>query len=169
MGMRPDCDAPLLNRPSGRGTIVAMTTDHDPRGQGPVSPFLSSPAGAFGKAVCRLGLASHGRTEITPDDVLDAVARGVNFLNWPGEADAPGGADAYSEAIAGLGPRREAVVVCVQLGARTAADAAAELRTVLAALRTDYVDVLTLYYVERPEEWRQLGGPGGALEYLRAA
>src|SRR5262249_20826404 len=33
----------------------------------------------------------------------------------------------------------------------------------------DYVDVLTLYYVERAEEWRQVAGPGGSLEYLRAA
>jgi aryl-alcohol dehydrogenase-like predicted oxidoreductase len=135
-----------------------------------LGPFLTCPAAAFGRPVCRLGLASHGRTAITSDDVLYAVGRGVNFLNWPGEADSPGGADAFSDAIAALGPkRRDSVVVCVQFGARTAADAAGELRSVLAALRSDYVDVLTFYYVEREEEWHQLAGPGGALGYCRAA
>ena len=39
----------------------------------------------------------------------------------------------------------------------------------LAALRTDYLDVLTFYYVEEPAEWSHLAGPGGALEYCRAA
>jgi aryl-alcohol dehydrogenase-like predicted oxidoreductase len=135
----------------------------------PVNSFLSCPAAAFGKPACRLGLASHGQTEITPDDVLHAVERGVNFLNWAGEADSPGGSDAYSTAVSSLGRRRDAVVVCVQFGARTAVDAAQELRSVLATLRTDYVDVLTLYYVERVEEWQQLTAPGGALEYLRGA
>jgi predicted aldo/keto reductase-like oxidoreductase len=60
-------------------------------------------------------------------------------------------------------------VVCVQFGSRTAADAADELRSLLTALRTDHLDVLTFYYVESPEEWQQLSGPGGALEYCRAA
>jgi predicted aldo/keto reductase-like oxidoreductase len=134
-----------------------------------VSPFLTTPAAAFGKPVCRLGLASHEQTSITPDDVLYAVGRGVNFLNWPGEADSPGGADAFTEAIASLGPRREAVVVCVQFGARTAAEAAGELRSILATLRTEYIDVLTFYYVETPGEWQAVAGPGGALDYCRAA
>src|SRR5262249_46808021 len=96
--------------------------------------FLTSPAASFGRPVCRLGLATRGGTALTADDALYAIDRGVNFLNWPGEADAPGGADRLSDAIATLGPRRESIVVCVQFGARTAADAAAELRTVLAAL-----------------------------------
>ena len=134
-------------------------------------PFLFRPADAFGKPVCRLGLASRGWPEsaITPDDVFHAVDRGVNFLNWPGFADEPGGADAMSAAIAAMGPRRESVAVCVQFGARTAADAAGELRSILAALHTDYVDVLTFYYVETAADWRSLIGPGGALEYDRAA
>jgi predicted aldo/keto reductase-like oxidoreductase len=36
-------------------------------------------------------------------------------------------------------------------------------------LRTDYVDVLTFYYVEEPAEWQQIIGPGGALAFCRAA
>src|SRR4051812_43969598 len=116
-----------------------------------LSPFLRCPAEAFGKSVCRLGLAAHTGTPITTDDVLYALERGVNFLNWPGEADNPGGSDAFSNAVASLGPARESVVVCVQFGARTAIDAGNELRSLLAALRTDHIDVLTFYYVEHLE------------------
>ena len=132
-------------------------------------PHLLCPAASFGKPVCRLGLASHGDTAITPDDVLSAVERGVNFLNWPGLAEGTPAGDAFSEAIASLGPRRDEVVVCAQFGAASAADAAEELRAALALLRTDYVDVLTHYYVERKEEWQALCAPDGGLTYLRAA
>lgn len=113
--------------------------------------------------VCRLGLATRGNTGLSADDVLFAVDRGVNFLNWCGVPDG------LSEAVGRLGARRREVMVCVQFEARTAAGAAAELPQVLRQLRTDYVDVLTYYYVEQPEEWEQIIGPGGALEYCAAA
>ena len=45
----------------------------------------------------------------------------------------------------------------------------AELRSILTTLRTEFVDVLTCYYVEEAEEWRSLTGPGGAWDYLQAA
>ncbi|HLJ12324.1 MAG TPA: aldo/keto reductase [Planctomycetaceae bacterium] len=131
--------------------------------------FLTFPARGFGKPVSRLGLASRGGSEITPDDVFYAVDRGVNFLNWPGEADGPCCDDGLSQAIAALGQRRESVVVCVQFGSRTAGEAASELRSILATLRTKYIDCLTLYYVEHADEWRQLIGPGGALDCLKKA
>ncbi|MBX6314899.1 MAG: aldo/keto reductase [Isosphaeraceae bacterium] len=134
-----------------------------------LSPFLICSSEVFEQPVCRLGLASRGRSALTPDDVLYALERGVNFLNWPGEADAPGGPDALSEAIAALGRRRESVVVCVQFGARTATAAAGELSSILTTLGTDVIDLLTFYYIERREEWRELSGPGGALAYCRAA
>ena len=121
------------------------------RTAGPRPAFLTDPTPAFGKPLCRLGLASRGRpaSSITPDDVIHAIDRGINFLNWPGEADEPGGPDAMSDAIATMGTRRESVVVSVQFGARTARDAATELRSILRTLRTDYIDVLTFYYVEK--------------------
>ncbi len=152
-------------------TITRTTTLHDTAAPPTeLSPFLIGPATAFGKPVCRLGLASRGdRSGLAPDDVIHAIERGVNFLNWPGEADTPGGADAISDTIAALGSRRESIVVCVQFGARTAADAAEELRSILATLGTDYIDVLTFYYVERAAEWRALTAPGGALTYCQAA
>src|SRR5262249_52798488 len=93
---------------------------------------------------------------------------GVNFLNWPGGSEGPND-DPIGIAISQLASRRDSVVICVQFAARTAADAACELRSLLATLRTDYIDVLTLYYVERPEEWEELQSPGGALGYLRDA
>jgi aryl-alcohol dehydrogenase-like predicted oxidoreductase len=43
------------------------------------------------------------------------------------------------------------------------------LRSALATLGTDHIDVLTLYYVERQEEWEEIAAPGGALPYLRNA
>jgi predicted aldo/keto reductase-like oxidoreductase len=128
-----------------------------------IDPFFHRPAPAFGKPVCRLGLATRGGCALTTDDVHLALDRGVNFLNWPGEDDA------LSRAVAGLGARREDMVVCAQFSARSAADSAGELRGMLAALGTDYLDVLTFYYVEEPGEWDELCGPGGALGYCEAA
>lgn len=134
-----------------------------------VGEWLRCPAAAFGKPVCRLGLATRGGSSLGAEDVLAAVEQGVNFLNWPGLADSPGGADGLSEAVASLGSKRDEVAVCVQFGARTAGEARKELHTILATLRTDYVDVLTFYYVESVSEWRSIAGAGGALEFCREA
>src|SRR3954462_5547496 len=97
----------------------------EPTDSPPVNPAFLRPASAFGIPVCRLGLASRGEAGLTIDDVHPAPGRGIHFLNWPGPEDA------LSRAIAGLGTRRERVVVCVQFEARTAVDAAAELRAML--------------------------------------
>jgi predicted aldo/keto reductase-like oxidoreductase len=135
----------------------------------PLHPFLITPASAFGIPVCRLGLASYGQNAITPDDVFSAVERGVNFLNWQGLAEGPSNGDAFTAAISSLGGARASVVVCAQFGARSAADAAVELRSALALLGTDYIDVLTLYYVESPEDWQEIIRPNGVLRYLQDA
>jgi aryl-alcohol dehydrogenase-like predicted oxidoreductase len=111
----------------------------------------------------RLGLASRGVTGLAAEDFQLALDRGVTFLNWCGTPNN------LSRFVAGLGPRRQDVVVCVQLEARTADEARSELRQILTELRTDYVDVLTFYYVEEAAEWQQIIGPGGALEYCREA
>ena len=66
-----------------------------------VAPFFRLVASAFGKPVCRLGLASRGGSGLTPEDVHHALGRGVDFLNWPGTEDA------LSRAVAELGPRRD--------------------------------------------------------------
>jgi predicted aldo/keto reductase-like oxidoreductase len=113
--------------------------------------------------VCRLGLASHMNGRLDAADVHFAIGQGINFLNWPGTPDY------LSRAVAELGPRREQVVVCVQFEARTAADAERELDGILRELKSDYVDVLTFYYVEARAEWDEIAGPGGALDYCRRA
>jgi predicted aldo/keto reductase-like oxidoreductase len=113
--------------------------------------------------VCRLGLATRGETNLTVDDIVYALERGINVLNWCGVPDG------LRDAIANLGPRRRDVIVCVQFEARTAREAAEELRHLLNELHTDYIDVLTFYYVEEPAEWHQLIGAGGALEFCRQA
>jgi predicted aldo/keto reductase-like oxidoreductase len=122
-----------------------------------------SPHFTFDRPLCRLGLATRGTNRLTPDDICHALDRGINFLNWCGNPDG------LSRAIAELGPRRREVMVCVQFEARTAADARTELAGILRELNTDYVDVLTFYYVEEASEWQEIIGPGGALEYCREA
>jgi predicted aldo/keto reductase-like oxidoreductase len=122
-----------------------------------------SPHGGEDRLVCRLGLATRGNSRLKPEDVQHALARGVNFLNWCGTPDA------LSETIRTLGPTRSQVMLCVQFEARTAAEARSELPRLLAELGTDYLDVLTFYYVEEAAEWEQIIGPGGALEYCREA
>jgi predicted aldo/keto reductase-like oxidoreductase len=138
---------------------MTTTTDHGPL----FEATLPAAHGLVAQPVCRLGLATRGTTGLMPEDVFFAVERGVNFLNWCG---AP---DSLSRAVASMGRRRNEVVVCAQFEARTARDAAGELDTLLRELGTDYVDVLTFYYVEEEAEWDAISAPGGALEYCTAA
>jgi aryl-alcohol dehydrogenase-like predicted oxidoreductase len=134
-------------------------------------PFLVTPAGAFGIPVCRLGLGFTGylQSTLTPDDVHHAIDCGVNFLNWSGLSEGPVEGDVLTTTVSALGRARGSVVICAQFGARNAEDAEEELEAALAVLETDYIDVLTLYYVERQEEWDELTAPDGALRFLQAA
>lgn len=161
-------------RPAGKGERVVdldrvVASGALPVEAGGLHPFLTANSDTFGKPVCRLGLATRGGTAIQADDVLHALDQGVNFLNWPGLINNPSRSDGLSKAVAMLGPSRESVLICVQFGARTASDASDELRSILTALQTDYIDLLTLYYVEHGEEWRELAEPGGVLDYLEGA
>jgi predicted aldo/keto reductase-like oxidoreductase len=125
--------------------------------------IFRSPRAALDRPVCRLGLATRGNTGLTTDDVGHAVECGINFLNWCGAADG------LSDFIAALGRRRSEVALCVQFEARTATDARDEFEHILTELHTDYIDVLTFYYVEERAEWEQIIGPGGALELCAVA
>ncbi len=138
-----------MHQPTGRQSFLQTT--------------FRSPRAELARPVCRLGLATRGSSNLTPDDVGHAVVSGVNFLNWCGVAD---GLSAY---VADLGAQREQVAVCVQFEARIAREAKGEFEHILSQLRTDYIDVLTFYYVETREEWQQIIAPGGALEYCSAA
>ena len=112
--------------------------------------------------VCRLGLATRGNTRLSPAAVELALERGVDYLNWCGHPDG------LQAAIRGLGRRRADVRVAVQMEARTADDARRELDSFCEALATDYIDVVTYYYVEHPDEWRQIISSGGAADALEA-
>lgn len=114
--------------------------------------------------VCRLGLATRGNTHLRPDDVLTAIKRGVNYLNWCSHADG------MSQAIRQFGDaERRRVFVASQFYARTAGEARRELGAQLRELGTDYLDAITYFYVEHIDQWQQITARGGAAEVLEAA
>ena len=113
--------------------------------------------------VCRLGLATRGNTRLDPADVRHAVDRGVNYLNWCGHPDG------LSRAVAELGAMRERVVVAFQLDATTGEGAAEELDWALEEMKTDYVDVVTYYYMESEHQWESILSEDGAHAALRKA
>lgn len=102
---------------------------------------------------------------MTAKDILHAVDQGVNFLNWCGI----GHNDGMAEAIRALGSRRNNVFVAVQFFARSGTGAQEEFNAILNTLGTDYIDVLTYYYVEHEDEWNEIINPGGAAEVLEFA
>ncbi|HLY17477.1 MAG TPA: aldo/keto reductase [Bryobacteraceae bacterium] len=112
--------------------------------------------------VCRLGLATRGGSGSQPADIACAIERGVNYLNWCGHPDG------LSRAIAQLGAARSKVVVAVQFQSRNRCEAASEFEFYLEQLRTDYIDIATLYYVESSAEWDTITAPDGTRKYLQA-
>jgi predicted aldo/keto reductase-like oxidoreductase len=114
-------------------------------------------------AVMRLGLATRGDTHLRRDDVFLALEHGVNYWNWCSQPDG------LSEAVAELGSRRKDVAVAVQLEARGGEGTRRELEELLEQLKTDWLDVITFYYVESPEEWNEILAPEGAMEALQQA
>lgn len=113
--------------------------------------------------VRRLGLATRGNTHLAEEDVWLALQAGINYWNWCGHQD--GMAAAARE----LGSRRREVVIAIQLESRDKDSAQRELERTLNQLRTDYIDVVAFYYVERREEWHEIIGGSGALLSLRTA
>jgi len=112
--------------------------------------------------VVRLGLATRGNTKLAAADVALAVARGVNYLNWCGYDDG------IARALRSKMIDRSRVVVAMQLDARDAASAEAELEEAFRMLGTRRIDVITFYYVEHKSEWEQIARPAGALQALKA-
>jgi predicted aldo/keto reductase-like oxidoreductase len=113
--------------------------------------------------VCRLGLATRGNTSLEPEDVLEAFRRGVRYFNWCGHPDG------MSAAVRSLGPERRELVVATQLLARDARGARRELARQLEELGTDYIDVVTYYYLESAGEWETIQAAGGAAEVVEEA
>ncbi len=125
-------------------------------------PAREAPFGPLG-SVCRLGLATRGNTSLSADAVLHAVERGVNFLNWCGHSDG------MSRAVREMGKQRRDVVVAVQFDARDGEAARCELDQIKQELNTSYLDVVTYYYVEHPDEWQRITAASGAADVLEAA
>jgi len=113
--------------------------------------------------VVRLGLATRGNTHLCADDVALAVERGLNYLNWCGYDDG------IAQALRLGRIDRGRVVIAMQLDSRDATSAWRELEDSFRTLGTGRIDVVTFYYVEHKSEWRQITGPGGALEAIRKA
>ncbi|MGI8784991.1 MAG: aldo/keto reductase [Acidobacteriota bacterium] len=115
-------------------------------------------------AVRRLGLATRGNGRLDPADVLYAIERGVNYLNWCAHPDG------MSRAIHSLSPaERRGLVIAAQFSERSAAGFLRELDDFLQELGLDYIDAATFYYVESEAEWGEIAGPGGALQAARRA
>ena len=130
----------------------------------PSGPFVTEPDryarfGSLGR-VCRLGLATRGNTHLDPDDVLYAIDRGVNYLNWCTHPDG------MSAAVRQLGTRRKEVILAAQLYAHTADEAEREIEGYLAEMQTDYLDALTFYYLESDHEWQTILSDSGAMKLL---
>lgn len=113
--------------------------------------------------VCRLGLASRGNTQLAPDDVHEGIEHGVGFLNWCGNS---GG---LSRAVAERARDRHRLVLSWQLEPTDADGAERALDAALLELGTDYLDIVTFYYVERESTWRRITGAGGAYEAMARA
>jgi predicted aldo/keto reductase-like oxidoreductase len=109
----------------------------------------------------RLALATRGNTHLKSEDVLFALERGIDFWNWCGYEDG------MSQALRDLGKDRGQVAVMTQIEALTWNQAEQKFEEALAILGTDYLDIVTFYYLETREEWEEIRGPGGALGYLR--
>lgn len=62
----------------------------------PFTPSLFVDLPNLGR-VCRLGLATRGNGQLTEDSVLEAIAEGINYLNWCGHP---------KDHVAGAEPRR---------------------------------------------------------------
>lgn len=165
MGERAVDVGAAIERIGEQSVVIAMLGQ---RGEGmPSADFQTLPdrfvdMPRLGR-VCRLGLATRGNTCLDAGDILQAIDRGVNYLNWCGHADG------MQAAIRDLGSRRGDVSIAVQLSARRAEEAKRELDWFLDELATDYLDVVTYYYVEHESEWNEILGQDGAARAVDAA
>jgi aryl-alcohol dehydrogenase-like predicted oxidoreductase len=93
------------------------------------------------------------------DAVGQAVERGINYFDV-----APSYGNAEERLGPALKPYRQNVFLACKTGKRTKAEAWAELRSSLAHLQTDYLDLYQLHAVTTLEEVDTITSPGGALE-----
>ncbi len=124
--------------------------------------------GRTGLQVSELGLGAGGLRVSTNDYATGMVRRaielGVNYFDTsPDYGDSE---DKLGLALQGV---RQNVYLATKVNAITADDAEREIATSLRRLRTDYLDVLQLHGVTRPEELDRRTASGGAWEALERA
>jgi aryl-alcohol dehydrogenase-like predicted oxidoreductase len=115
--------------------------------------------------VLRLGLAARGDSRLEAHDVFHAWEQGLNYWNWCGEEDG------MCEAIRDLGRKRTEVVIASQISVDdwSRDTMRFELDRALKKLKTDWLDIVTLYYVESESEWSEILSEDGALRALKEA
>lgn len=112
------------------------------------------------------GAAALGSTrQEKADEVLAQVAEmGINHIDT---------AASYGDSELRLAPwladHRAEVFLATKTGARSGADARAELERSLDRLGVDSVDLIQLHNLVEDDEWEQAHAPGGAVEALAAA
>lgn len=112
-----------------------------------------------------MGLATRGDSRLEPDDVFHALERGINYWNWCGEEDG------MCRAVRELGQTRREVVIAAQISVDdwSRETMQRELDQALGKLKTDWLDIVTLYYVESEAEWSDIIEADGALRALQEA
>jgi aryl-alcohol dehydrogenase-like predicted oxidoreductase len=120
--------------------------------------------GRTGLTVTRLGIG--GAYCETPDGYRAALDCGVNYLDT-----ARAYRDGEDERVVGqaLVGRRDQVILATKTQRRDAAGAREELETSLRLLRTDYLDVWQIHYLNTESEREKALGPGGAIEVAMRA
>jgi len=128
------------------------------------------PLGRTGQSVTLLGLGgegilrTYGQERQAQAVIHAALEAGINYFE---SARAYSGSEAYLGR--GLKGHRRKIFLTSKSHARTRAEAEAHLRTTLANLNTDYLDLWQVHDVRTPEELTALAAPGGALEAFRQA
>lgn len=115
--------------------------------------------GRTGLTVTRLGIG--GAYCKTPEGYRAALDCGVNYLDTARAYHDGDDERVVGEAIAG---RRHEIVLATKSGKRDAEGARQELETSLRLLKTDYLDIWQIHYLNTAEEREQVLGPGGAYE-----
>ncbi|MCB9783297.1 MAG: aldo/keto reductase [Candidatus Omnitrophica bacterium] len=110
--------------------------------------------------VRRLGLATRGNTHLPAEAILHAYERGIRYWNWCGYEDG------MSRAVGELGTDRGKVILATQIQSSGRDSLLSEVESFLDLLKTDRIDIATIYYLETREEWTRLREPGGVLETL---
>jgi uncharacterized protein len=120
--------------------------------------------GRTGLTVTRLGIG--GAYCETVEGYRRALDCGVTYVDTARAYRDGKDEEVLGEALQG---RRQDLILATKSGKRSAAEAREELETSLRLLRTDYVDIWQMHYVNTREDLEQMLGPGGSLDAARKA